>query len=105
MTQPRIDWRKLARLFLLALVLPVSLAFALDRVVGSTPILTIAAVMIFIPLATLLVNRTALHEMDRIIEVVAPPERDDHAEQTEGATAPDLAVAQEVESAAGNTGA
>lgn len=83
MTQPRIDWRKLLRLFLLVLVLPVVVAFSLDFVVGTTPILTIVAVALFIPLATVLVNRTALQEMDRIIEVVAPPESDDPVAQEE----------------------
>ena len=44
----------------------------LDLTTGLLPILTIVAALICIPLATILVNRTVLAEMDRVIAMVAP---------------------------------
>lgn len=73
---PRIDLGKLARLFLFVLVLPMMLAWVADGVFGSTPIVTIAAIVILIPAAAILIIRTSLLEMDRVIQIVAPPEPD-----------------------------
>jgi hypothetical protein len=70
----RIDLWRGVRAFLFTLALPVSLAVAADLLAGSLPWLTIAAVLICIPLATIVVNRTILAEFDRIVSLVAPYE-------------------------------
>jgi hypothetical protein len=53
-----------------------ALAWIADGVFGSTPIVTIAAIVILIPAAAILIIRTSLLEMDRVIQIVAPPELD-----------------------------
>ncbi len=72
--QPRINTRKLAIIFVLGLLLPVGGALAIDLIVGSLPIVTIVASVIFFPIAAILISRTALSELDRVIQEVAPPE-------------------------------
>ena len=57
---------------LFTLVFPVSLAVTADLLTGLLPWLTIAAVLICIPLATVVVNRTVLAEFDRVVSAVAP---------------------------------
>lgn len=69
----RIDWRKLLLPTLLIMVLPTVTAFALDVWLGSLPLITIVAILICFPLATFLVTKIALQEMDRVIAEVAPP--------------------------------
>jgi hypothetical protein len=69
---PHVQIKPLLVLLLVALVLPVSGAFLLDRWLGMTPWLTLAAISICLPLATVLVVRSALRDMDRLIAVVAP---------------------------------
>lgn len=81
MAQPRIDLRKLARTFLVVLVLPSVLAMTADATLGTAPILTIAAVVICIPAATYFVGRIALQEMDRVIQLVAPPDPDEEDDE------------------------
>ncbi len=80
----RIDlWRGLWAL-LFTLVLPMSLAVVADLLTGSLPWLTIAAVLICIPLATVVVSRTVLAEFDRVVALVAPPELDEDEEAVPG---------------------
>jgi hypothetical protein len=68
----RIDvWRALKAL-LLTLVLPLTAAVVFDVATGTLPVLTIVAVVICIPLATIVVNRTVLAEFDRVVRIVAP---------------------------------
>jgi len=69
----RLDWRRLLRQWTLLLGLPCTLAIGLDWWLGSLPWITLVAIVIFIPTAAIVISRTALREMDRIIEVVAPP--------------------------------
>jgi hypothetical protein len=69
----RIDWRKLAVPSLLIMVLPTVAAILLDLRLGTLPLLTIFAILICFPLATFLVIRISLQEMDRVIAEVAPP--------------------------------
>jgi hypothetical protein len=70
---PRIDWRKLLLPFLFIMVLPSIAAFALDVWLGTLPFITIVAILICFPIATIWVTRVALKEMDRVIAEVAPP--------------------------------
>jgi hypothetical protein len=77
----RIDvWRGVKAL-LLTLVIPMSMAVMVDLTTGTLPWLTIAAVIICIPLAAIVVNRTVLAEFDRVVALVAPVEADDFAEE------------------------
>ena len=67
-----IDWKNPARPLLLSLFLPVMVAFSVDLLLGTLPLVTMVASIICIPLATVLVIRSILVEFDRVIEVVAP---------------------------------
>lgn len=69
---PRVRVGALAQRVLLALVLPVTAALLLDWQAGTRPLFTLAAAVICIPLATVLVSKAALRDMDRIIAIVAP---------------------------------
>jgi hypothetical protein len=62
---------------LLALIAPLAAAYCFDNLVGIAPWATIVAIIVCIPLATVLVSRAALHEMDKVIQVVAPSEQFD----------------------------
>lgn len=73
MRQPRIDLRKLTQTFLVVLFLPTAAAVAIDLWLDMLPFVTLIVILIVFPLATFLINRTALQEMDRIIQEVAPP--------------------------------
>jgi hypothetical protein len=87
----RIDvWRGVKAL-LLTLVIPMSMAVMVDVTTGTLPWLTIAAVIICIPLATIVVNRTVLAEFSRIVAIVAPAE----ASELAGDLAGDLAGQEE----------
>lgn len=91
----RIDLWRGVRAFLFTLALPMSLAVAADLLTGSLPWLTIAAVLICIPLATIVVNRTVLGELDRIVSLVAPKESDDSLESQDSPEADDSEGPQE----------
>lgn len=79
----RIDLGLGVRALLFTLVIPVSLAVTADLLTGSLPWLTIAAVLICIPLATVVVNRTVLAEFNRVVSLVAPEESDDWQESSD----------------------
>ena len=71
---PRIATGRLLKRLVWALLVPVTAAFAADAALGTSPWLAVAAALICIPLATLLVSQAALHELNKVIEQVAPPE-------------------------------
>jgi hypothetical protein len=68
----RINLWLLTRLFFLVLVLPCTAALAADLLLGTLPFVTIAAIVIFFPTAAIVISRTALSELDRVIAEVAP---------------------------------
>lgn len=70
--QPKVNVRHLTVTALLSFVLPLILALAIDLYFDLLPWVTLAAIVIFIPTGSFLVNRAALSEMDRVIETVAP---------------------------------
>ncbi|MBE2240614.1 MAG: hypothetical protein IAE81_22700 [Caldilineaceae bacterium] len=74
--QAHIDWRQLSIALLLTLITPVCIAFILDRWLATFPVLMLIVGLICIPLATVVVMRMVLRELDRVIAEVAPP---DHA--------------------------
>ena len=70
----RIDLWRGVKALLLTLVIPMSIVVISDLAMGTLPWLTIAGVIICIPLATIVVNRTVLAEFDRVVAIVAPEE-------------------------------
>jgi hypothetical protein len=70
----RIDLWRGVKAVLLTLVIPMSIAIIADVTMGTLPWLTIVAVVICIPLASVVVNRTLLAEFDRVVALVAPEE-------------------------------
>lgn len=68
----RINVRRLLRSLITSFLLPVTLAILIDLQFGWFPLVTIGATVIFIPLATVIVTRAALSEMDQLIQKLAP---------------------------------
>jgi|688.fasta_scaffold64623_1 hypothetical protein len=68
----RINVQRLLRSVVTTLVLPMALAMLADWQLALFPIVTIGATIIFMPLATVIVIRAALAEMDQVIQKVAP---------------------------------
>lgn len=71
---PRLHLTPLLVRLALALILPMAVAFALDQALGVGPLLALLTALACIPLATVLVSKAALRDMDRIIALVAPPD-------------------------------
>ncbi len=78
----RIDWRKLLVPSLFVMVLPTITALLVDRWLGTLPYITIGAIVICFPIATVWVIRVALQELDRVIAEVTPPEQEESAPAT-----------------------
>ena len=76
MQTTRLNIRRLTISILVSLVLPLAIVVLLDLNLGLTPLLTIVASMILIPLSSIIVIRTVLSELDRVIQEVAPLEID-----------------------------
>lgn len=77
MPSTTIDIYRLCSSLLSTLILPMSIVVLVDYSWGWMPLLTIIASLILIPLSSLIVVRTILAELDRIIESVAPVEPED----------------------------
>lgn len=73
--QAHVDWRQLSIRLLLTLIAPVGFALVLDWWLATMPLITMMVGLICIPLATIVVVRTALSELDRVIAEVAPPDQ------------------------------
>lgn len=63
-----IDFRRLTKLVLFALIIPVTIGGIADYILDMTPVLLIAVSLFCIPLTSIWVTRVVLSEMDRIIE-------------------------------------
>lgn len=72
----RINIRRLLRTLVASFIVPLTLAILIDMQSGWFPMVTIGAIVIFIPLSTVVVTRVALSEMDQVIRAVAPLELD-----------------------------
>ena len=70
----RINLGRLFRWLFLTLILPMSLAIALDYLLNLQPFITILAIIIVIPLATFLVVRVIIEELNRVLRLNAPEE-------------------------------
>ena len=77
MDGPRVDVRRLLKVLLLSMLLPLGAMTVLDYFVGTWPFLTIISLAVILPIGTLLTSRAALTEMNRVIAEVAPPDDDD----------------------------
>jgi len=66
------------------LIAPTLAAVALDQIIATSPWLTIVVSLICIPATTVVVMRTALLEFEKIIEVVAPVEKEEDADLEAG---------------------
>jgi hypothetical protein len=88
--QAHLDWRQLITGLLLTLIAPVGFALLLDWWLTTLPLITMIVGLICIPLATVVVVRTALSELDRVIAAVAPDDQvvDDN-QNADGAGLPD----------------
>lgn len=64
-------------MLVLVVVLPGVVAVGLDYSLGTWPIVTIVMMVIWFPLAVVLVNRATLDEMERVIQRVAPEAGDE----------------------------
>lgn len=73
--QAHVDWQQLSIRLLLTLIVPVSFALLLDWLLATLPVITMIVGLVCIPLATVVVVRTALRELDRVIAEVAPPDQ------------------------------
>lgn len=70
---PRVQVRPLIHMVVLALLLPVALAFLADLALGTSPLIAVVVSLVCIPLTTVLVVNRTLREMNAMIAVVAPP--------------------------------
>ena len=77
MTAPRVDVRRLLLILLLGVMLPSTML--IDIALGTWPLLTLFCVMIALPVGTFFMSRAALHEMNKVIEVVAPPDDEERS--------------------------
>ncbi len=68
----RINLQRLLGGMVTTFVLPMALAMWADWQLALFPLVTIGATVIFMPLATVIVIRAALAEMDQLIQKVAP---------------------------------
>ena len=70
----RIRTARLMKPLLWGLIIPLSCAFALDRFLGIAPWVTLFAIVVCIPLTSVMVGKAALTELNAVIAVVAPEE-------------------------------
>ncbi|MGL4651631.1 MAG: hypothetical protein ACRC1H_19645 [Caldilineaceae bacterium] len=95
-TLPRLQVALLFNRLLYTLLLPVGVALLIDLALGILPWLTLVTSLICIPLASLVVGKAVLRDLERVLAIVAPePLPDD--------SAPELAA--ESEPPAGSTSA
>ena len=81
--QPRIDIWRLGKRVLVALVIPCTLAIAIDAVAGTWPWITLAVASLAFPIAGFVVMRAAVQEMQKVIQEIAP-EQAEEVEQADG---------------------
>ena len=86
MQSVRIDIRHLTKVLIIWLIAPITVCIILDVILKLFPLLTLAASIIAIPVASVMVTRAALFEFNKIIQEVAPDEIE-----------PDEAVADAIE--------
>lgn len=80
------DIGRMAKNMVLALVLPVALAIAADIVAGTWPFITLIVSALAFPIAGIIVLRTTMQELNKVIQALAP-EEDDEQEASGKATA------------------
>lgn len=73
--------RRLFKLVLLLLVMPLSISISLDIILDLLPWLTLIVSLISIPLASIVITRATLSELDKVIQQVAPKLPDDLSDE------------------------
>ncbi len=72
MPRTRIDLRPLIMALVFGVILPISIAYFIDVKLGTLPVATIAAIILFMPLGAIWLSRASLNELDSVIAEVAP---------------------------------
>ena len=70
--QPRISVKLIGSRMLMSVIGPVTVAMVVDFVTGSWPLLTLICATIAIPVGGILVLRTTMHELQRVLDELAP---------------------------------
>lgn len=76
MTTERINIQRLFKSLISALIIPMFVVAVVDYNLASLPLLTVIASLVLIPLSTIVVVRTILAELDRVLEIVSPADVD-----------------------------
>lgn len=79
MPKTRINLRPLIMALVFGVILPVSIAYFIDVKLGTLPVATIVAIILFMPFGAIWLSRASLNELDSLIAEVAPetPEPDE----------------------------
>ena len=72
--QTSMNVRRLSKVLFLSVLLPISAALLLDFSLGTLPVITVVAILIFIPAGAFFVIRATLDEFDKVVREVAPEE-------------------------------
>ncbi len=83
---PRINVWRLGRNVILALILPVSLAIVVDMIVGLWPIVTLIVASFAFPIAGIVVIRSTMQELRRVIQELEPELAPESKDLSESAT-------------------
>lgn len=81
MESPSISVRRMIKSMLIWMIIPLVASILIDVSFGLLPWVTMSVSAIVIPLASVMVTRTALSEFDKVIQVVAPDEVDDDLDE------------------------
>ena len=68
----RIRTERLVKPLLWGLIIPICCAFVVDHLLGIAPWATLCAIVVCIPLTSVMVGKAALTELNAVIAVVAP---------------------------------
>lgn len=61
---------------IMGVIAPISVAFFVDSKLGTLPVATIVAIILFMPIGAIWLARVSLNELNQVIEEVAPRESD-----------------------------
>lgn len=58
----------------IGVIAPISIAFFVDSKLGTLPVATIIAIILFMPIGAIWLARVSLNELNQVIEEIAPGE-------------------------------
>ena len=79
MSSVRIDLRRLTIVYSAVILIPLAIGFLAELLIDVDFSLLILAGFVSIPLAVFFVVKTALAEMERVVQMVAPSEEDEES--------------------------